>query len=174
MKETKQKIYDRLNAWGIDYHSYDHAPAYTMADCERIDRMQGIQAPHCKNLFLCNRAQTKFYLLLLCADKKFKTAEVSKQIHESRLSFAKEDALLRYLGCTPGAISPLGLIFDGDCVVNVLIDEDMLRAQSLCFHPCDNTASVVMSQEGLLDWLRQTGHGYTPIIARQKEDMQAV
>ncbi|MGI6175960.1 MAG: prolyl-tRNA synthetase associated domain-containing protein [Christensenellales bacterium] len=174
MKETKQKIYGRLNAWGIEYHRYDHVPAHTMADCGRINRMQGIKASHCKNLFLCNRAQTQFYLLLLRGDKKFKTAEVSKQIHQSRLSFAKEDALLRYLGCTPGAISPLGLMFDGDGAVNVLIDEDVLREQQVCFHPCDNTASVVMSQEGLFGWLRQTGHGYTPIIARQKEDMQAV
>ena len=95
-----------------------------MEACEEIDRT--LEATICKNLLLCNRQETQFYLLMLPGDKVFKTKDLSAQIGSSRLSFAKAEYMEQYLDITPGSLSVLGLMNDKDRMVRLMIDENVL------------------------------------------------
>lgn len=152
-----EKVYDELNKLGIPYRSARHLPAHTMEDCRRIAKELG--APFCKNLFLCNRQETEFFLLLMLEDKPFKTKDVSKTIGKARLSFGKDEKLYELLRCHGGSISPMGLLFDTDNNVNLIIDEDLLRFDEFCVHPCDNSQSLAIKTDDFLKvFLRKTGH----------------
>lgn len=134
------RCYDFLDSLGVEYERIDHEPAMTMEVCEEIDKT--LNAVICKNLFLCNRQQTAFYLLMIPADKKFKTKDISAQINSSRLSFAGEEFMEKYLDITPGSVSVLGLMNDKENAVRLLIDEDVLKAEYFGCHPCINTSSI--------------------------------
>ncbi len=134
------RCYDFLDSLGVEYERIDHEPAMTMEVCEEIDKT--LNAVICKNLFLCNRQQTSFYLLMIPADKKFKTKDISAQINSSRLSFAGEEFMEKYLDITPGSVSVLGLMNDKDNAVRLLIDEDVWKAEYFGCHPCINTSSL--------------------------------
>ena len=134
------RVYDFLDALGIDYERIDHAAAATMEDCARVDEAMGTQM--CKNLFLCNRQETDFYLLMIPADKAFKTKDISAQIGSSRLSFGKGEYMEQMLDITPGALSVLGLMNDADSRVQLLIDADVLDGEYIGVHPCVNTSSL--------------------------------
>lgn len=149
MSEVEKQVYDLLKILNIQYEVIHHEPAHSILDCEHIVKKLG-NGVHCKNLFLCNRQETEFYLLLVRFDKKFRTAEISKQIQKSRLSFAKDEYLEKFLNVTPGAVSPMGLIFDTKKEVQLLIDRDLLAEEKIYFHPCVNTASILMGTEDFL------------------------
>ena len=134
------RTYELLDSLNISYERVDHTPALTMADCVEVDKALG--APMCKNLFLCNRQQTDFYLLLMPGDKPFKTKELSAQIGTARLSFANEEKMLEYLDIKPGSVSVMGLMNDKDLAVQLLVDEDLMRSEWLGCHPCVNTSSL--------------------------------
>ena len=105
----------------------------------------------CKNLLLCNRQCTAFYLLLLPGDKPFKTSVLSKQIGSSRLSFAGGEYMERFLDITPGSLSVLGLMNDKQMQVQLLIDEDVLRGEYIGCHPCINTSSLRLKTADVMD-----------------------
>ena len=121
------RVYDFLDKLGIQYQRIDHEAAMTMEACEEIDRALGDNTTICKNLFLCNRQETDFYLLLMPGDKPFKTKDLSAQIHSARLSFAKPEYMEKYLDITPGSVSVLGLMNDSEKKVQLLIDEDVMK-----------------------------------------------
>lgn len=143
------RTYDFLDALGISYQRIDHEAAMTMEACAAIDG--ALEATMCKNLFLCNRQCTDFYLLMLPGDKVFKTKELSKQLGCSRLSFADGSFMEEYLDITPGSLSVLGLINDKDNHVQLLIDEDLLHGTYIGVHPCVNTASLRLRTTDLMD-----------------------
>ena len=145
---TPQTVYQTLDTLGIDYKQVQHAPAGTMEDCRQIALKLG--APFCKNLFLCNRQETEFFLLLMVDDKAFKTKDVSKTLGKARLSFGTEENLIKLLGCTGGSISPMGLLQDTELAVNLVIDEDLLKNAHFCVHPCDNAQSLAIKTEDFL------------------------
>jgi len=140
------RVYDFLDSLGVNYQRVDHEAAMTMEACEEIDRTlsDGVESgvAICKNLFLCNRQETDFYLLLIPGDKPFKTKYLSAQIGSSRLSFAKPEYMERYLDITPGSVSVMGLMNDKDNKVRLLIDEDVLQQEYFACHPCINTSSL--------------------------------
>ena len=142
------RVYDFLDKLGIFYERVDHEAAMTMEACAEIDQV--LQAAMCKNLLLCNRQCTDFYLLLLPGEKQFKTSVLSKQIGASRLSFASGDYMEAFLDITPGSLSVLGLMNDKEHRVQLLIDEDLLTAEYMGCHPCVNTASLRLKTEDLL------------------------
>ena len=129
--EKEIRVYDFLDSLGIEYKRVDHEAAMTMEACEEIDRTlsEGVEkgVAICKNLFLCNRQATDFYLLLIPGDKPFKTKYLSAQIGSSRLSFAKPEYMEQYLDITPGSVSVMGLMNDKEKKVRLLIDEDVLQ-----------------------------------------------
>ena len=132
------RVYDLLDSLGVTYQRIDHEPAMTMEACAEIDRV--LDATICKNLLLCNRQCTDFYLLMIPGDKVFKTSELSKKIGSSRLSFAKPEYMEEFLDITPGSVSVLGLMNDHDHRVKLLMDEDVLKGEYIGMHPCINTS----------------------------------
>lgn len=138
--EKEIRVYDFLDRLGIEYERIDHEEAMTMEACEEIDHV--LDAQICKNLFLCNRQETDFYLLLIPADKPFKTKYLSAQIGSSRLSFAKPEYMEKYLDVTPGSVSVFGLMNDREKKIQLLIDKDVLESEYLGCHPCMNTTSM--------------------------------
>ena len=143
------RCYELLDRLGVEYYRVDHEPTDTMEACQQVDRV--LAADTCKNLFLCNRQQTDFYLLLTPGDKVFKTKDLSKQIGSSRLSFASGEHMERYLDITPGSCSILGLMNDREHAVRLLVDEDVLRGEWVGMHPCINTTSLKVRTRDLFE-----------------------
>ena len=146
--EKEIKAYDFLDSLGIEYQRLDHEPAMTMEACVEIDKALGVAM--CKNLFLCNRQQTEFYLLLMPADKQFKTKELSAQMGTARLSFASAEKMQEILGLAPGSATLLGLINDSDNRVTLLLDSDILKEEHIGMHPCMNTSSIRVKTEDVI------------------------
>ena len=156
------RTYDFLDSLGIPYQRTDHERADNMEACNEIDAVLGVII--CKNLFLCNRQKTRFYLLMMPGDKKFKTKELSSQINSARLSFAGEDAMLEYLDIEPGAVSIMGLMNDQGKAVTLLIDEDVLEDEYIGCHPCVCTSSLKIRTAYVIGkFLPATGHEYTTV-----------
>lgn len=155
--EKEIRVYDLLDSLGVSYQRVDHEAAMTMEACEEIDRTlsKGVEngVAICKNLFLCNRQETDFYLLLIPGDKPFKTKYLSAQIGSSRLSFAKPEYMEKYLDITPGSVSVLGLMNDREKKVRLLIDQDVLEAEYFACHPCINTSSLRFKTADLVEKL---------------------
>ena len=138
--EKERQVYAFLDRLALCYKTVHYPPAATMEDCRAVDEMLG--ARMCKNLFLKTRNGSAFYLLLMPAEKPFKTKQLSAQIGSSRLSFANEEELMQYLSCAPGSAGVLSLLFDKEDRVKLLIDRDLLEAEYIGCHPGINTASV--------------------------------
>ena len=156
------RTYDYLDRLDIEYKRTDHEAANNMEACNEIDAVLGVII--CKNLFLCNRQKTRFYLLMMPGDKKFKTKELSAQINSSRLSFATPEDMLKYLDIEPGAVSIMGLMNDTEHAVHLLIDEDVLKDEYLGCHPCVCTSSLKMkTSDVILRFLPTTGHEYQTV-----------
>lgn len=154
------RTYDLLDKLEISYKRLDHSPLPTIDACRDIDKL--LETPICKNLFLCNARKTDFYLLLIPGEKKFRTAVLSKQIHSSRLSFAKPEFMAEFLDITPGSVSVLGLMNDTDHRVGLLIDKDVIAQEYFACHPCINTSSLKFQTSDLLDKiLPAIGHCFT-------------
>lgn len=147
--EKEIRVYDLLDELGLEYYRVDHAPAMTMEVCKEIDEALG--ALICKNLFLCNRQKTRFYLLMMPEDKPFKTKELSAQIQSARLSFAEPSFMEQYLDLTPGSVSVMGLMNDKDNQVQLLVDEDVLKREYLGCHPCINTSSLKLRTQDVFE-----------------------
>lgn len=142
------RVYDMLDKLNIDYQRVDHEPAMTMEACAEIDRV--LQATTCKNLLLCNRQKTDFYLLLMPGDKVFQTKELSAQLAVSRLSFASGEFMEEFLDITPGSLSVMGLMNDKDFRVNLVIDAPVLDGEFIGFHPCINTTTLRIKTKDLM------------------------
>lgn len=138
--EKERRCYELLNKLGIDFDRVDHEPAETMEACQEIEKV--LCAPICKNLFLCNRQQTSFYLFLCPGDKPFRTKDFSKLIGSSRLSFGPAEHMERLLDITPGSVSILGLMNDINGEVTLVVDKDLLDEEFFGCHPCINTSSL--------------------------------
>lgn len=149
--EKEIAVYDLLDSLGVEYEGVDHQPLASAAedDCAEIAARLGVHI--CKNLFLCNRKKTEFYMLSMPGEKHFVTADFSKRIGCSRLSFAPADKMLELLNITPGSVSVLGLMNDKDRCVNLYFDRDLLRDKYFGCHPCINTTSLKIKTEDILN-----------------------
>jgi len=143
----EERCYALLDSLGVEYFRVDHEHANTIAACEQVEELLGCRI--CKNLFLTNRQQTAFYLLIMPGEKPFKTKLLSKQIGSARLSFASPEHMEKYLDITPGSVSVLGLMNDKEKAVRLLVDRDLLREPCFGCHPCINTSSLRFSTEDL-------------------------
>ena len=160
---TEIRTYDFLDRQGIPYWQTDLGKAvYTMEECRQTEKALGVVIP--KNLFLCNRRQTNFYLLIMPGEKTFRTSQVSKEVGSSRLAFAPEEWMVKLLDIRPGAVSVMGLINDKDKKVQLLIDKDLLEIPYIGCHPCVNTSCIKISVSDLLEkFLPAVGHSYMPV-----------
>ena len=152
------RVYDFLDKLGVQYQRIDHEAAMTMEACEEIDHALGDNTTICKNLFLCNRQETAFYLLMIPDTKVFHTKDLSAQIHSARLSFAKPEYMEKFLDITPGSVSVLGLMNDTENHVQLLIDEDVLNSEYVGCHPCINTSSLRLRTKDLVETILPAIH----------------
>ena len=152
-------VYDKLDELGISYVRVDHEHADTIEFCHEVEKVLG--SAICKNLFLCNRRQTDFYLLMMPGDKPFKTKFLSAQLGCSRLSFADDGHMRDYLSTISGSVSALELLFDTDRRVQLVIDRDLLDDEFISGHPGISTSTLQLKREDLLKFVESTGH--TPI-----------
>lgn len=160
--EKEIKSYDFLDTLGISYDRVDHDAAFTMEACNAVSEELGIMI--CKNLFLCNRQKTDFYLLVMPDDKPFKTKGITGQLGCSRLSFADENSLLKLLNLTPGSATILGLMNDTENKVRLLVDSDLLNEQYFGCHPCINTSSLKIKTRDVFGKLTKAlKHEYTVV-----------
>ena len=157
--DRENAVYALLEKLGIAFEGLDHDRADTMEICEHIEKKLGAEI--CINLFLCNRQKTDFYLLLMPGEKPFKTKFLSKQIGTARLSFADGEQMEEYLNITPGSLSLMGLIFDKEKKVHLVIDKEVLDEENFGCHPCINTSTLLMKTSDVKEKiLPALGHEY--------------
>ncbi len=145
---VENAVYDMLQTLSVPFERVEHVPVPTMEECSAIGQLLGVEI--CKNLFLCNRQKTRFYLLMLPANKVFHTKDLSSQIGSARLSFADAETMQSLLKTTPGSASVLGLMNDTEQKVTLLIDRDVTAKPFFGCHPCVNTGSLKLSTQDLL------------------------
>ena len=155
-------VYELLERLQIPYLRADHEVTATIEDCHEIDQLLGISI--CKNLFLCNRQKTNYYLLMMPGEKPFKTKDLSAQIGSARLSFGDAQAMEQYLNLTPGSVTVLALMNDPEQRVRLLIDRDVLQQEYIGCHPCINTSSLKIKTSDILEkFLPYVGHVPTSV-----------
>lgn len=160
--EKEIRTYDLLDHLAVEYERIDHEPAMTMEDCKEVDQL--LEAVICKNLFLCNRQKTAFYLLMIPDTKVFHTKDLSAQIGSARLSFAKPEYMEEFLDITPGSVSVMGLMNDKEHRVQLLIDEDVLNGEYIGCHPCINTSSIRFKVKDLVEKvIPAMGHDFVKV-----------
>ena len=159
--EREVRVYDLLDKLGIEYERTDHEEANTMEKCNEIDKI--LDTIICKNLFLCNRQQTEFYLLMMPGDKPFKTKYITKQLGCSRLAFAPSEKMLEYLDIKPGAVSIMGLMNDKDNKIQLVIDKPVVESETLGCHPCVCTSSLKFKTKDIIEKFLPAVH-HEPII----------
>ena len=138
--EKEQRCYALLDELQIPYARVDHEHADTIEACEAVEQVLGEKI--CKNLFLCNRQKTQFYLLMLEGEKVFKTKDLSRQLGVARLSFAAPADMEKYLDITPGSVSVLGLMNDTENAVQLVLDKPIAESTRIGCHPCINTSTL--------------------------------
>lgn len=162
LSPEQREVFDTLAEWGISYERVEHDWANTMEDCKAVSAALGVDV--CKNLVLCNRQKTQFYLLLMGPDRPFHTKDLSHQIGSARLSFAPEESLWELLRCTPGSATILGLMNDRDHRVRLLMEREVYEAEYLSCHPCICTSSLKLKTADVLGKLLPfTGHEVTVV-----------
>lgn len=157
------RTYDLLDSLRISYYSCDHAPAYTMEDCLAVDSL--LETRMCKNLFLCNKQKTSYFLLLMPDDKPFRTKQLSHQLSTSRLSFAEGADMEALLDISPGALSLFGLMNDHNNRVQLIVDQDLLKDDFIGCHPCVNTSSIKIAvKDAFGPFLEAVHHTLIPVV----------
>ena len=160
--DNEMRCYDVLDALGIEYYRVDHEHADTIEDCQLVEEILGHSV--CKNLFLTNRQNTEFYLLLMPGNKPFKTKFLSKQLGTARLSFADAEAMTRYLDLLPGSVSVLGVLNDNDKKVRLIMDRNIYEDEYICCHPCRNTSTLKIYTKDIIEKvIPHSGHDITVV-----------
>jgi Ala-tRNA(Pro) deacylase len=156
MTPQEQSVRARLDALRIAYERHEHPPVATVEAAEKY--WSGIEATHCKNLFLRNQKGNRHYLVILEHQKKADLRRVADQIGDGKLSFGSPERLMMHLGLTPGSVSPFGLIHDATHTVRVVLDRDLKSADRLSFHPNINTVTFVVSAADFTRFLESCGN----------------
>ena len=168
--EKERKVYDFLDDLGVEYYRIDHEPANGENPALMAEIEETLQARICNNLFLANRQRTRFYMMMIPSDKRFRSSEISKQAGSSRLHFAEPEYMEDLIHCTPGSASVMGLINDPDQRVQLLVDEDVLSSEYVGCHPCINTSSLRIRTEDLFGKvLEAMGHDWITVRASSEE-----
>lgn len=152
------KLYNLLDQLGIAFEYHEHPAAPTIEEASKY--WKDIPATHCKNLFLRNHKGNRHYLVILDCRRNLAIHDLEKLLRQGKLTFASNERLMKYLGLTPGSVSPFGLIHDHDRHVTVFLDESLKESERISFHPCINTASLVISFNDFIRFLNYTGNAY--------------
>lgn len=156
MTVEEQPVIARLDELAIRVERFEHPPIATAEEGDA--HWRGIDATHCKNLFLRNQKGTRHYLVILAHTKRADLRAVADQIGDGKLSFASPERLMKYLGVTPGSVSPFGLVHDAGQHVRVYLDRDLRQTARISFHPNINTATLVLAFADFERFLAATGN----------------
>jgi len=156
LTSEEETVVRRLSELGVPFERHEHPPVATVEAAEQY--WSGIEATHCKNLFLRNQKGNRHYLVILAHQKKADLRKVADQIGDGKLSFASPERLMTHLGLTPGSVSPFGLINDAGHGVRVVLDRDLKSAARLSFHPNINTVTFVLSAPDFMRFLESCGN----------------
>jgi Ala-tRNA(Pro) deacylase len=151
-------LYQILDRLGVRFDYYEHPPVPTVG--EAMKYWKDIEATHCKNLFLRNHKGNRHYLVIIEHTRSLSVKELEQRLKQGKLTFASDERMMRYLGLTPGSVSPFGLINDKDRHVHLFLDRNLLRSKRISFHPCKNTASLVVLYSDFEKFLKFTGNSY--------------
>lgn len=152
------RLYTLLEELNIPFEYIEHLPAPTIEIARQY--WAGHDAKHCKNLFFRNHKGNRHYLVILDCDCDMDIHSIEQQLHQGKLSFASEKRMEKYLGVKPGSVTPFGLINDGEHHVQIFLDKNLQQAKHLSFHPCINTASLIISYDDFVRYLDYTGNTY--------------
>ena len=158
---SEQAVFNYLDSLNIDYQRFDHPPVFTVEEAEK--HWQNIEARHCKNIFLRDAKGRQHFLVVAPIEIKLDIRALWEQLGSSRLSFASEARLMKYLGLKPGSVSPFGLINDQENHVRVYLDESLRQAPKLAFHPNINTITLAIARPDLERFFEQVGNTWTYI-----------
>lgn len=162
----EQMILNTLNELNIPYETISHPPAFTVAE---LKTFCDFDASVCKNLFLYDKRADTYYLVVMLEEKKAHSNTIRKQVKAASLVFGDEDKLFELLGVTPGSVSPLGLIFDKNKSIKLLIDEDLPKHSRLGFHPNINTSTVIISYSDFEKFIKWHDNAYQFICVTKEE-----
>ena len=155
-----EEVLKVLQDLDIHYELVKHEPVYTIEDMNNLDKDIFKGAEICKNLFLRDQKGKRHFLMVLCSEKKADMAKIQEQALSTRLSFASSERLMKYLKLEPGHVSPMGLINDEEKKVEVLIDKDLRDKPLLAVHPNTNEASLLITYEDLMKFIKSMGNEY--------------
>ncbi len=164
--DKEMRVYELLERLKVSFWRLDHEETATIEDCHEVDKI--LQIEICKNLFLCNSKKDQYYLLMMPGNKKFRTAEVAKQLKSTRLSFGSPEYMEKYLDITPGSVSVFGLMNDTQNKVQLVIDQDIMSMEYVGCHPCINTSSLKLRTQDLLEVVLPA-IGHSPIVVNLEE-----
>jgi Ala-tRNA(Pro) deacylase len=151
-------LYILLDQLGIIYEYHEHPPASTIE--EAMKYWKDLEATHCKNIFFRNHKGNRHYLVILEHTQVLNIHDLEKRLKQGKLSFASDERLKKYLNLTPGSVTPFGLIDDHDHHVHVFLDENLLKSRKISFHPCINTASLIISFTNFIRFMDWTKNNY--------------
>lgn len=151
-------LYQVLSSLGITFDYYAHPPAPTIG--EAMKYWKDIEATHCKNLFFRNHRGNRHYLVILDHRCQLGIHDLEQRLKQGKLSFASAERMNRFLGVSPGSVTPFGLIHDATHHVHLFLDQNLLQSERISFHPCVNTASLVVSWQDFMKFLNFTGNNY--------------
>jgi Ala-tRNA(Pro) deacylase len=162
----EKKLYQLLDDLNIRFEYLEHPPAPTIEIAKQY--WAGHDAKHCKNLFFRNHKGNQHYLVILDCECNMDIHRIEKQLRQGKLSFASGQRLMKYLGVTPGSVTPFGLIHDAEHHVHVFLDKNLQNAERLSFHPCINTASLIISKDDFLRFMNYTQNRFDWVDINEK------
>ncbi|GAB4320483.1 MAG: prolyl-tRNA synthetase associated domain-containing protein [Bacteroidales bacterium] len=153
-----EKLYNLLKELGIDFEYYEHPPAPTINEAKKY--WKDLKATHCKNIFFRNHKGNRHYLVILEHTQQLNIHDLEKRLRQGKLSFASPRRMMKYLGVTPGSVTPFGLINDEERHVHLFLDKNLKNSETISFHPCINTASLVIRYSDFERFLNHLGNSY--------------
>lgn len=159
MNNRKQTVYDKLDSMKIKYEVTEHPAVYTIAETEKLEIES--KGEIVKNLFLRDVKGTRHFLVVLKKDKKVNLKDLQHKLGSTSLKFASEERLYNLLGLEKGAVTPLGILNDTKCEIEVVIDQDIITYHCIGVHPNDNTATIWLAFEDLEKVIKSCGNSIT-------------
>lgn len=149
----REKVLDKLKELNIEYKEVEHEPVFTIEDMDALgDVFEG--AKICKNLFVRDQKGKRHFLIVVPEEKRVPLVDLATKIGSTKLSFASEERLMKYLNLKPGAVTPLAVVNDENSAVEVFFDEELKKEKVLGVHPCVNTSTILISQENLEKYVK--------------------
>ena len=154
----QQQVYDALRAMQIEFDYYEHPEAPTIEIAAQFYRGEGTTL--CKNLFFRNHKGNRHYLVIMDSRFPMDIHDMEHRLRQGKLSFASPERMMRYLGVRPGNVSLFTLVNDAAHEVTLFIDQELMQAERVAFHPNDNRASLVISRDDMMRFAQQIGNPY--------------